>query len=174
MRRALALASLCAALAAPVFARAQDKPVWQEAPWPFLRDAWPNGRAFNCVGGGCGAGLSLYVRTKNGFCDCARGVADDDEIDRVGDVYLVAPDFKPLATSLPRDLAGMNGRIRLYETMSAKPEQVLSLAGGRDCNAFVALAAGGAAFPEKGADAAADFINTPGFSKWIAAKQNGG
>jgi hypothetical protein len=173
MRSASALA-LAAALLAPAVARAQEKPAWNEVAWPFLRDAWPNGRAFDCVGGGCGAGMSLFARTKNGFCDCARGVSDDDEIDRVGDVYLVSPDFKPLAASLPRELAGMNGRVRLYETLDAKPMSVLSLAGGRDCNAFVAMAVSAAAFPEKGADAAADFINVKAFSDWVAAKQAGG
>ncbi len=155
-------------------AHAQDRPVWKEVAWPFLRDAWPNGRAFFCIGGDCGDGLSLYARTKNGFCDCTRGVSDDDEIDRVGDVYLVAPDFKPLAPSEPESLAGMNGRIRLYDATSALQEKVLSLAGGRDCNAFVAMAVKSGAFPTSGAKAAAAFINEPSFSKWVAFKQGGG
>ncbi len=145
---------------------------WKEVAWPFLRDAWPNGRAFECVGGACGVKLALYARVKNGFCDCSRGVADDDEIDRVGDVMLVAPEFHPLATSEPRPLAGMAGRTRLYETMEAKPHRVLSLAGGRDCNAFSAIAVGDVT--SAGAAAAAALINTLELSRWIALKQSGG
>jgi hypothetical protein len=174
MRRLFAaLAGVAALCATGGVSRAEDAVTWKEVQWPFLRDAWPNGRAFECVGAGCGSGLSLYARVKNGFCDCTRGVADDDEIDRVGDVDLVALYFKPLAASLPRDLAGMAGRTRLYEVPGFSTKRVVSLAGGRDCNAFVAMAVGGRDMPANSADLAAAFINTPTFSQWIARKQGG-
>ncbi len=174
MRRPLvALAAAVALCAASGVARAQEAVSWKEVQWPFLRDAWPNGRAFECVGAGCGSGLSLYARVKNGFCDCTRGVADDDEIDRVGDVELVAMYFKPLEPSSPRDLAGMAGRTRLYEAPGFSTKRVISLAGGRDCNAFVAMVVGGTNLPANSADLAAAFINTPAFSQWIARKQGG-
>jgi hypothetical protein len=41
--------------------------------------------------------MHLYLQAKIGFCRCATGVSDDDEIDRVGDVELIGPDYKPLA-----------------------------------------------------------------------------
>jgi len=174
LRRAVSLGLIVGAALAALAARAQAPIAWTEVAWPFLRDGWPNGRAFECAGGACGAKLLLTARVKNGFCDCSRGVADDDEIDRVGDVSLLTDQFKPLATSEAVPLAGMAGRTRLYETLDRGHRQVLSLAGGRDCNAFVAMALGGEAFPEGGAKAAAEFINTPAFSKWVAMKQVGG
>jgi hypothetical protein len=87
---------------------------------------------------------------------------------------LVAPDFRPLSTSEPRALAGMDGRIRLYETIEKNRHRVLSLAGGRDCNAFSAIAVGADDFPVDGSDAAAALINSPNLSNWIALKQGGG
>ena len=36
------------------------------------------------------AAVELYVRPKIGFCNCDRGVADDDEVDRVADLDLIS------------------------------------------------------------------------------------
>ena len=171
-RTAIAATLLWAACGA-AFAQESPTATWKEVAWPFLRDAWPNGRAFECVGPACGSNLSIYARVKNGFCDCSRGVSDDDEIDRVGDVVLVAPDFRPLGSGAARPLAGMDGRARLYETLEPRPRRVLSLAGGRDCNAFVAIAVSAGDIPASLADAAAAFINSPRMSTWIALKQGG-
>src|SRR6201997_1869082 len=68
---------------------------WREIAWPFPRDGWPAGRAFHCDGA-C-AGTELYVRAKLGFCNCDRGVADDDEVDRVADIDLITPRFSAMA-----------------------------------------------------------------------------
>ena len=59
---------------------------WQEIAWPFPRDGWPAGRAFRCDS--CG-GVEIDVRPKIGFCNCDKGVADDDEVDRVTDLVLL-------------------------------------------------------------------------------------
>jgi hypothetical protein len=172
MRAPASIAIACAALLPMIEAAAQTAaPVWREVPWPFLRDAWPNGRAFECVGGPCGARLSLYARAKNGFCDCTRGVADDDEIDRVGDVMLLSANFTPLAPSDAVALAGMAGRERLYELGDSTRRHVASLAGGRDCNAFVALVASEGGLPEAATKLAAAFINTPDMTRWVARAQ---
>ncbi len=178
MRSALARAAVAAGIAlaaSGLSARAQDvpSPAWTEIAWPFLRDGWPSGRAFECEGAACGEKLTLYARVKNGFCDCTRGVSDDDEIDRVSDIDLITPFFRPVAPGDPAPLAGMAGRTRLYETLEHGHRKVLSLAGGRDCNAFVAMALGGDAFPPGGAEAVAAFINSPDFSHWVADKQSG-
>jgi hypothetical protein len=89
--------------------------LWQEIAWPFGRDAWPAGRAFRCTGTICGSGIELYVRPKIGFCNCATGVADDNEVDRVTDLDLITPRFAPLASGQPVQVADMAGRARDYE-----------------------------------------------------------
>ena len=70
---------------------------WQEIAWPFPRDGWPAGKAFRCGVAACGGEVELYVRPKMGFCNCDRGVADDDEVDRVADLDLMSEHFAPLA-----------------------------------------------------------------------------
>ena len=73
------------------------RPTWTEIAWPFLFDAWGPGRAFRCPAAECGADLRVYARTKAGFCNCYRGVEDDDEIDRIGDVDLHGDRYVALA-----------------------------------------------------------------------------
>jgi hypothetical protein len=130
-----AVAILWVAAAVCVPARAQWQEGWKPVPWPFLRDGWPNGIAFDCTT--CGGSLSLYVRVKVGFCDCSRGVSDDDEIDRVGDVDLVIPEFQPDGAGRIEQIAGVRGRVRLYRSGERR---IATLAAGRDCNAIVATA----------------------------------
>ena len=83
---------------------------WQEIAWPFLRDAWPAGRAFRCESDACGAVIELYVRPKIGFCNCDSGVADDDEVDRVADLDMISPNFVPGAPGNVIRVADMSGR----------------------------------------------------------------
>src|SRR5712671_6130005 len=61
-------------------------PAWTEIKWPFPLDQWGTGRAFQCRAGDCGAEVNIYLRAKLGFCNCATGVSDDAELDRVGDL----------------------------------------------------------------------------------------
>ena len=86
---------------------------WQEIAWPFLRDAWPAGRAFRCRG--CDQAVELYVRPKIGFCNCDAGITDDDEVDRVSDLDLISERFAPLAPGDAVHVAGMAGRARAYD-----------------------------------------------------------
>ena len=56
------------------------------------------------------------MRPKLGFCNCDRGVADDDEVDRVADLDLISRAFR--AAARPGDVvrvADMQGRIRAYD-----------------------------------------------------------
>src|SRR4051794_13462402 len=69
---------------------------WHEIAWPFPRDGWPAGRAFHCAAPFCGGDIDVYVRPKIGFCNCERGVTDDDEVDRVADLDLISEQFVPL------------------------------------------------------------------------------
>src|SRR3954462_2203430 len=87
---------------------------WREIAWPFPRDGWPAGRAFRCDAALCGDEVQLYVRPKIGFCNCDRGVADDDEVDRVADIDLISERFVALEPGEAVQVAKMSGRIRNY------------------------------------------------------------
>ena len=88
---------------------------WQEIAWPFPRDGWPAGKAFRCGVAACGGEIEIYVRPKMGFCNCDRGVADDDEVDRVADLDLLSQRFAPIAPGDVVGIADMPGRIRAYD-----------------------------------------------------------
>jgi hypothetical protein len=144
MRRWPAIFAAVLALAVlPGRATAESgQPHWREIAWPFPRDGWPTGRAFRCEGD-CG-GVELYVRPKLGFCNCDRGVADDDEIDRVGDLDLITPRFVPLQAGEPISVAGMPGRARAYELrMQDEARHVaVGIAVSHRCDVLVAVAQG--------------------------------
>ena len=75
---------------------------WQEIAWPFPRDGWPAGRAFHCATELCGEDVELTVRPKLGFCNCATGVADDGDLEQMGD--LGAHSWEPAATGVAMPL----------------------------------------------------------------------
>ena len=89
--------------------------VWTEVKWPFPLDQWGLGRAFRCPAADCGTEVDLYLRAKLGFCNCATGVSDDAELDRVGDLELLSDKFKGLRDGRPITVGWMNGRSRPYE-----------------------------------------------------------
>jgi hypothetical protein len=95
-------------------------PVWTEIAWPFANDPWGKGKAFRCKAADCGAEVSVYLRAKIGFCNCTTGVADDDDVDRMGDLVLVG-DASPLGTSHPIRIAWMEGRTRAYALNARNP-----------------------------------------------------
>jgi hypothetical protein len=115
-------------------------PVWSEVKWPFLLDQWGAGRAFRCGAEQCGSEVHVYLRAKIGFCRCATGVTDDDEIDRVGDVELVGDEYTPLASGRPITAGLLVGRARLF--LVERPYQshvsVLAVALANKCDAIVA------------------------------------
>src|SRR5216683_2124315 len=74
---------------APARPPAELRPAWTEFKWPFLVDQWGIGRAFVCKPAECGVEVNVYLRPKIGFCKCATGVDDDDELERVGDLPLI-------------------------------------------------------------------------------------
>jgi len=89
-------------------------PIWTEVKWPFPLDQWGIGRAFVCRAADCGGEVNLYVRPKLGFCNCATGVSDDAELDRVGDLELLSPTFDSLSDGRPIAVGWMSGRSRPY------------------------------------------------------------
>jgi len=113
---------------------------WSEVTWPFLTDQWGTGRAFRCESEQCGSKVYVYLRAKIGFCRCATGVSDDDEIDRIGDVELIGPEYKALASGHPITVGTLVGRVRLF--LVARPFQsrvsALAVALANHCDAIVA------------------------------------
>ena len=147
---------------------------WQEIAWPFPRDGWPAGKAFRCGVAACGAEVEVYVRPKMGFCNCDRGVADDDEVDRVADLDLMSERFAPLAPGDVIRIADMPGRIRAYDLKMSDGlrHAAFGVAVARRCDLLVAVAHGRGDPPEV-RRAALDFLATREMTNWVMAAMEG-
>jgi hypothetical protein len=121
-----------------------QRQAWFEEDWPFPVDQWGAGRAFECVAVQCGGGVHLYLRAKIGFCRCALGVSDDDEIDRVGDLELVSAKYKPLASGYRVAAGILKGRARLFAVERPLQSSItmLAIALAHKCDAVVATVMG--------------------------------
>jgi hypothetical protein len=113
-------------------------PVWTEATWPFPIDQWGGGWAFQCKAADCGIDVNVYVRPKIGFCNCQTGVADDEELDRVGDVDIIGSERSALGPGRPIAVQSMKGRSRGYKVGAPAGKSVLSLAFNSRCDVTVA------------------------------------
>jgi hypothetical protein len=149
-------------------ASASLRPVWTEMPWPFALDPWGRGKAFRCKSADCGTEVSLYLRAKLGSCNCMTGVAEDSDLDRMGDLYLVGREAAPLAPGNSIRVGRMNGRSRAYALTGRNPagSSVLSLAFSDRCDMVVATIVladerAGAIEP-----AAIDFLNSQPMLDW--------
>lgn len=126
-----------------------DRPVWAEVVWPFPVDEWGGGWAFECKAADCGSDVQLYLRPKIGFCNCQTGVADDEELDRVGDVALVGSESSALGSGSPVKMDWMKGRSRGYKVAAPSGSDrlpLLSLAFNpfnHTCDLLVATVVGG-------------------------------
>jgi hypothetical protein len=145
---------------------------WREIAWPFPRDGWPAGRAFHCDGA-C-ADAELYVRAKLGFCNCDRGVADDDEVDRVADIDLITPRFAPTAPGDRLRVGGLDGRERLYDLdMPNGTHRVATgIAVSRRCDLLVAVVQG-AGEVRAMQRAAIALLETQEMKRWMVAALEG-
>jgi hypothetical protein len=148
---------------------------WSEQKWPFLIDQWGTGQAFDCAAERCGHELHLYLRAKIGFCRCATGVSDDDEIERVADLDLIGLDYKPLASGHPVGAGIMTGRARLFAVLrpmqSALP--VLTIALSNKCNAIVATVVAETDGQSPVEAQAVDFLRSAAVQDWVEAQQGG-
>jgi hypothetical protein len=142
----------------------RDRPVWTETAWPFALDQWGRGRAFQCKAADCGIDVDLYVRPKIGFCNCQTGVADDEELDRVGDVELVGAKTSALGAGRPIMVHWMKGRSRGY-AVSAPAKSVLSLAFNDRCDVIVATVVAGDE-PSAQEQAVLEFLNGDLVRRW--------
>ena len=136
------------ALAAP---RAADKvtgdtsaarAIWTEVSWPFPLDQWGTGRAFACKAADCGADLKLYLRAKLGACNCAAGVADDEDLDRMSDFDLLNGEVSPFGAGRPITVGWMKGRSRAYAISAPRrpANSAISVVFNDRCDMIVATA----------------------------------
>jgi hypothetical protein len=144
------------------------RPVWTEAKWPFPIDQWGTGRAFNCKPADCGTGVMLYLRAKLGFCNCTTGVADDEELERVGDVDLVDSRSSALGSGRPITVHWMKGRSRSCAVGGRVPsaQSALSLAFNDRCDAIVATAVVESDRPSTQEPAVLEFLNGDLVLRW--------
>jgi hypothetical protein len=147
---------------------------WQEIAWPFPRDGWPAGKAFRCGVAACGGEVELYVRPKMGFCNCDRGVADDDEVNRVADLDLLSAHFAPLAPGDIVRVADMSGRIRAYDLKMSGGlrNTAIGVAVSRRCDLLVAVVRGKGDAGEVRRIALA-LLETSEMTRWMMAAMEG-
>jgi len=168
---------VCAAIVAAFVIPAGDwrsdrarsfNPVWTEAAWPFPVDPWGRGKAFQCKAADCGSDVHLYIRAKLGFCNCATGIADDGDLEQMGDLALVGGEAKPLGEGRQITVGSMRGRSRGYAIRGAPNNNgnAISLAFNQRCDMVAALI-----LLEQGAPASLEpavlaFLNSERVLKW--------
>jgi hypothetical protein len=147
-------------------------PMWSEEKWPFPIDQWGNGQAFTCAADKCGGEVHLYLRAKIGFCRCATGVSDDDEIERVGDLELIGTNYKPLAPGHAVTAGIMAGRARLFavERSFASPMPILAIALAHKCDAIVATVMAKPDVQSVAEREAVDFLRNTTIQHWVEAQ----
>jgi hypothetical protein len=142
---ALAFCAAAAAAGAVVLAAKsagprEIHPVFAEVKWPFLMDQWGLGRAYRCGAEDCGTQVEVYLRPKIGFCNCATGVSDDEELERVADIDLFGPKFSAPGQGREIAVAWMKGRSRPYDVVGRPNGSTLAVAFNDRCDVIVATA----------------------------------
>lgn len=168
MRRAALIAAFVCCTA-PAFAQA---PVWRDARWTPPIDNWGTGLAYVCDNEACPGGVTLLARTKVGFCNCFSGVADDDEIDRIGDVDLHGDTYKPAEPGQVTAVGPLAGRKRAFQARSRwlGISHVVSIVVATDCKAVVATLVSSAPITPSIEIAALALLGDKPFQKWAAAQ----
>ena len=147
---------------------ARGEPVWTEAAWPFPIEQWGSGWAYQCKAADCGIDVNLYLRPKIGFCNCQTGVADDEELDRVGDVDIIGSERSALGPGRPIAVQWMKGRSRGYTVGAPSARSVLSLAFNNRCDVIVATVVAGDE-PVAQEQAVLEFLNGDLVLHWAEA-----
>jgi hypothetical protein len=143
-------------------------PVWTEANWPFPRDPWGKGKAFRCKAADCGSEVQLYVRAKLGFCNCVTGIADDTDLEQMGDLAMIGGQAKPLGAGRPITVGSMPGRARAYGVGGARSqsETAISLAYNERCDMVAATVLLQRGPPTSIEPAVLAFLNSEVMVKW--------
>jgi hypothetical protein len=158
-------------LASPATLIGAPHPHWTEVKWPFPIDQWGTGRAFQCGADTCGMTVNLYLRPKIGFCNCAKGVYDDVELDRVGDMALLGPQFAGAGEGQTVAVGWMKGRSRAFIVSGPDrpPGAAAAIAFNDKCDVVVATVTADADLSQ-GAQAALQFLNSDLVLRWAQAE----
>ena len=150
---------------------ARREGAWAEAKWPFLIDQWGLGNAYQCKAAECGIDVTLYLRAKVGFCNCTTGIAEDDEIDRVGDLSLVGWQSRPRALGAPVTVGWMKGRSRAFvvEGRDRRERHALTVAVSNKCDAVVATVVADQPISSDIERSAIEFLGSRPILRWAAA-----
>jgi hypothetical protein len=141
----------------------QANPRWIESGWNLPLDNWGQGRVWHADA----AGVTLFARTKTGFCNCFNGVADDTEIDRIGDVDLHGDDFAPVAPGRGTTLGDLVGRERAFKATSRwTSRHVVSIVAAADCKAVVATLVSDQPIPATVEASAVTLLTGDSFRQW--------
>jgi hypothetical protein len=146
---------------------AEMAPVWTEAKWPFPMDQWGLGKAYVCSAADCGAQVNVYVRPKIGFCNCATGVSDEAELERVADTELLRAKTRALGSGRPIKIGWMRGLTRSYSASDGETgERLVSIAYNDECDVVVAVARFANGNPAVLEPAILAFLNTDTMVLW--------
>jgi hypothetical protein len=150
----------------------ESKPIWTEVKWPFPLDQWGTGRAFTCAAAHCGTEVNIYIRPKIGFCNCATGVSDDAELDRVGDLDLYSDRFKGIGKGRVIVVGSMRGRSRPYQIdmRYGAPRAALAMAFNDKCDVMVATVAAGPEHLGEAERVGVDFLNSDRVLRWVESE----
>ena len=172
MRRArLALGLLASFLAAMLAGGSARAGAWTEVKWPFLIDQWGLGNAYQCKAAECGVDVTLYLRAKVGFCNCTTGIAEDEEIDRVGDLGLLGWQSRARALGAPVTVGWMKGRARAFvvEGRDRRERHALTVAVSNKCDAVVATVVADQPVSSDIERSAIEFLGSRPILRWAAA-----
>lgn len=155
----------------PVRHAAAAEPKWTEAAWPFPMDQWGLGKAYRCAAADCGVDVVVYLRAKVGFCSSTRGVADDDELERLADFDFMQGRTRALAAGHAIAIASMKGRARAYTVTGfmRRHSKAVSIAFNSNDDALVATAVFDAASAEAVEPAVLVFLRGAVAQRWVAA-----
>jgi hypothetical protein len=142
-------------------------PVWTEIKWPFAIDQWGVGKAFACMPADCGVKVEVFVRPKIGYCNCATGVSDDAELERVSDTELVSTRIRARGAGRPIKVGWMPGLSRSYASSDgATRDNLVSAAFNDGCDVVVALAKFSGGDPGVIEPAVIDYLNSTPMVLW--------
>jgi hypothetical protein len=149
----------------------EPRPVWTEGRWPFPADPWGKGKAFRCKAADCGGEVEIYLRAKLGFCNCTTGVADDGDLERMGDLDLVGGEAAALGPGRPVTVGSMQGRSRAYAlTARDRPgKSVVAIAFNERCDMIAATAVLQDERPATIEPAVVAFLNSRTVLRWAEA-----
>jgi len=138
-----------------------------EAKWPFPMAHWALATAFACSAADCGGQVDLYVRPKIGFCNCATGVSDETELERVADTELLRAKTKSVGPGRPIKVGWMRGLSRSYSATDGETgERLVSVAYNDECDVVVAVARFANGDPAMLEPAILAFLNTNPMVLW--------